>query len=278
MAEQQKWQMPQPQPIEMKNVKGNIYLVKGGLGANAGFHIGKKSVTVIDAKMTPEFGVKVVEEIKKLTQLPIIRMIITHGDLDHVNGLSAFPKGMEIISHPNTKSDMEKAFSAPEMKELQEYIPTKTFDKKLELNIDGEKIRLLHFGPGHTSGDVVVYFPAEKIVFGGDLVFIGRDPLVHRQKNGSSFGLVKNMKEILKLGADTFIFGHCEFVSKDDIKNLAASIESRQKKIKEMIKAGKSVEEVKTEFNVQAMPTPPGRPPFPSLIEVMYMEIKENIK
>ena len=41
MAEQNH---PQPEPVVTKNVKGSIYLIKGGLGSNSGFFVGKKSV------------------------------------------------------------------------------------------------------------------------------------------------------------------------------------------------------------------------------------------
>lgn len=271
MAEQN---YPRPEPIITKNVKGSIYLIKGGLGANSGFFIGKNSVVVIDAKMTPEFGTKAVEEIRKVTSLPISHMIITHSDLDHVNGLTGFPKGMEIISHVNAKDDMEKAFADPSMKGYGDYLSTKAYDKKLSLDIDGTKIKLIHFGPAHTSGDTVVFFPAEKVVFGGDIVFIGRDPLVHIQKKGSSVGLINNIGNVLKLDADTYIFGHCEFVSKEDILKLKSSIEDKRKKIWEMIKSGKELDEVKAELGVKEMPMPPGRPRFPSLVEVMYNELK----
>lgn len=39
----------------------------------------------------------------------------------------------------------------------------------------------------HTSGDLVVYRPARRIVFTGDIIATNRpDPLIHLEKNGSS--------------------------------------------------------------------------------------------
>jgi cyclase len=269
-------QPPQPAPATVQQVRDGVYMVKGGSGANTGFFIGKTSVLAIDAKMTAAASKQEVDEIKKLTTNPVRMMVITHSDGDHVNGLDGFPEGMKIIAHARTKKDMEEAFKEAPLQALQAYLPNQVFsDPAFALALDGEAIRLFHFGPAHTSGDVVVYFPAEKVAFVGDLVFIGRDPLIHRQKGGTSFGLVKNLKEILALDADTFIPGHGEILSKKDIEGLMTSIEEKQEKIKALIKEGKTLDEVKKTFNVEARPSPSGRR-WMSLVEVIYLDITEK--
>jgi glyoxylase-like metal-dependent hydrolase (beta-lactamase superfamily II) len=135
---------------------------------------------------------------------------------------------------------------------------------------------LYHFGPAHTSGDVVVYFPEQKVAFLGDLIFLGRDPLIHRHKNGSSFGLVKTLKSILKLDADTFVHGHGDIASSADIKGLIKSLEDKQANIKALIKGGKSLDEIKKIFKVQDRPVRPGRRRWPSLVETIYLELTEK--
>jgi glyoxylase-like metal-dependent hydrolase (beta-lactamase superfamily II) len=269
-------QPPLPAAATVHQVRDGIYMVKGGSGANTGFFIGKTSVLAIDAKMTAAASKQEVDEIKKLTPNPIRMMVITHSDGDHVNGLDGFPEGMKIIAHARTKKDMEEAFKEPPLQALQVFLPNQIFtDPAFALSLDGESVRLFHFGPAHTSGDVVVYFPAAKVAFVGDLVFIGRDPLIHRQKGGTSFGLVKNLKEILALDADTFIPGHGEILSKKDIEGLMASIEEKQEKIKALIKEGKTLDEVKKTFNVEDRPSQSGRR-WLSLVEVIYLDITEK--
>jgi cyclase len=48
-------------------------------------------------------------------------------------------------------------------------LPTLMFDKALTLDHGGRELKLLAL-PGHTAGDVVLYLPAEKILFAGDLL------------------------------------------------------------------------------------------------------------
>jgi len=269
-------QPSQPPVVTVQQVRGDTYMVKGGSGANTGFCICDKGVITIDAKMTADSTKQIVEEVSKLTPKPILYIVLTHSDSDHVNGLNGFPAGLTIIAHENTKRDMQEAFKDAELQPLQAYLPNKTFPKALNLQCGTAHIDLFHFGPAHTSGDVVVFFPHEKVAFVGDLVFIGRDLLIHRHKGGTSFGLVRNLKEILKLDADTFIPGHGDILGKKDVETLMESIEGKQAKIKAMVQEGKSLDEIKKAFGIEERPAQQGRMRWPSLVEVIYLDITEK--
>ena len=267
-------QRQEPAPISIQNVKGNIYQVKGGSGANTGFYVADKEVLVIDAKMTEESARQMIAEIKKVTPNPITRLVLTHSDGDHVNGLVGFPQGIEIISHDNTRVHMLAAFESAQQRP---YLPNTTFSEKLSLYFGSggknARVDLLYFGPAHTNGDVVVFFPEEKVAFVGDLLFLGRDPLIHRAKNGTSFGLVKVLKALLSLDAETYASGHNELVTKKEIQDFVQSVEEKQARIQAMVKDKKTLEEVKKAFNIE---TPPGGSRWPSLVEVIYLELTEK--
>jgi glyoxylase-like metal-dependent hydrolase (beta-lactamase superfamily II) len=268
---------PQQQPVALsvEPLKGGVYWVKGGSGANVGFIVGKNEIIVIDAKMTEESSQAMLAEIRKLTPNPLKYVVLTHSDGDHVNGLSGFPKGLTIVAHENTKKDMEEAFKDPKMRALLPYLPNETLAGDRALSIDGVRVNLFYFGPAHTSGDLVVYLPEQKIAFVGDLVFLGRDPLIHRQKGGTSFGLTQTLKKILAVDADTFISGHNDPLTKADIQGLLTSIEEKQTKVKALIQQGKSLDEVKSAFGVAEAPTQGARR-WPSLVETIYLDITER--
>ena len=270
----QQAQPPKPEvpSIFVQNVKGNIYQLKGGMGANTGFFIGGKEVLVVDAKMTEDAARQMIAEIKKLTLNPIRYITLTHSDADHVNGLVGFPPGINIISHEKTRAHMSKAFQSDQQ---HAYLPNITFSDRLNLYLDGALrgtgIDLLYFGPAHTDGDAVVYFPDEKVAFIGDLLFIGRDFLIHRSKNGSSFGLLKVLKAILNLDAEAFVHGHGDLATKKDIQNLIQSVEEKQVKIQALVKEGKTLEQVKKIFNIEDRGMR-----WMSLVEVIYLELTEK--
>jgi len=277
LAQQQSSQQAQPLKqelslISIQNVRGNIYQVKGGMGANTGFFIGEKEVLAIDAKMTEDTAKQMIAEIKKLTPHPVSYIALTHSDGDHVNGLVGFPQGISIISHEKTRVHMSKAFQSARERA---YLPTITFSDRLGLYLGGIErgtpIDLLYFGSAHTDGDAIVYFPDEKVAFIGDLIFIGRDMLIHRHKNGSSFGLVKVLKAILNLDAEIFVHGHGDLATKKDIQNLIQSVEEKQIRIQALVKEGKPLEQVKRIFNVEDRGMR-----WMSLVEVIYLELTEK--
>jgi len=259
-------------PLSSELIRDGVYWVKGGSGANTGIVIGRQEVLVIDAKMTAESARAVQAEIRKLTSAPVKTVVLTHSDGDHVNGLSGYAKGTRIVAHANTRKDMEAAFADPKMSSLVPYLPNETVEGHRNLDIGGVQVSLLHFGPAHTRGDLVVYLPQKRIAFLGDLVFIGRDPLIHRHKGGSSLGLVRTLKEILALDADTFVAGHAAPLKKADIQGLLSSIEEKQAKVKALIQQGRSLKEVETALG--AAPAPAGKAQRrPGFVEILYQDL-----
>ncbi len=258
--------------ITAEKIADNIYIVKGGV-SNTGFVIGDREVAAIDAQMTADGAQKMIAEIRKVTSKPLTRIILTHSDGDHVNGLEGFPKGLEIISSARAKNEMAEAFKAPNSLALQPYLPTRTFEESMNIDWAGERVRLLYFGPAHTSGDIVVFLPDRKLAFVGDLVFVGRDPLIHRQKGGTSTGLIKTLKSILALNAERYVPGHGGIIGKGEVETAMKSLQEKQDKVLSLIREGKSLDEVKAAFGISAASAKPGGFSFPSIVEVMYGEL-----
>lgn len=264
-----------PMPLTLEKVASNIYQVKGGSGANCGIIIGEKEIMVIDAKMSEDSAKQMLAEIKKVSPLPIGILVLTHSDGDHVNGITGFPADIKILAHGETKKDMDEAFKDARQRAYLSQIKTFT-EKEYPYDLGNRKVRLLTFGPAHTSGDVIVFLPGEKVAFLGDLFFKGRDPLVHRHKNGSSFGLVNVLKDVLGIDADVFLSGHAEKATRADVEEMIKGLEEKQAQIKAMIAEGKSLEEIKTFYKIEDRPSQPGRPRFMSLPEVIYLELTQK--
>jgi cyclase len=138
------------------------------------------------------------------------------------------------------------------------------------------KLVLLHWAPAHTSGDLVVYAPAQKVVFTGDLIAVGMPfTLIHFEKNGTSAGWIESVKGMLALDADIYVPGHGPLQTKDDVQKRLDSVIQRRDQIKALVAQGKSLDEVKQALGEStAAPVPGGRGPrFPSFTEVVYKEL-----
>jgi glyoxylase-like metal-dependent hydrolase (beta-lactamase superfamily II) len=267
-------QGPPPTPLSVHHLKDNIYWTEGGAGGNTGFIVGQNGVIVFDAKTTPDSAREMLAEIAKITPKPVTHVIISHSDGDHVNGLAGFPKGLAIIAQENCKKEMiaskDSRFPAP-----QDYLPTQTFDKKVDLTIDGVKVQLFHWVPAHTSGDTVMYLPDAKIAFGGDMVDLTQFALIHAQKGGNSEGWIETMKGIIAIGADTYVSGHGGLQTKATLQERLAAVEARRAKVKEMVAQGKSLDEAKATAGALEAPHA-GAPPFPPFTEVVYLELTKK--
>jgi len=264
-----------PAPLTVEPVAANLYLVKGGAGANAAFYITKKEVIVIDAKMTPEAAAGMLAEIGKVTPKPVTTIILTHSDGDHVNGLPGFPKGLRIIAQQNVKRDMEKA--AADLPALRDYLPTLVYGSEMSWPGRGRDVVLRHYGPAHTDGDTCVFFQRPGVVFVGDLAFVGRDPLVHLAKGGTAVGYVKTLEALLlaKPPVKTFLSGHADPLTRADIETLKTSLADKLAQVKDMVAAGKSLAEVKKAFGIEDPPDAAGgRRRWPSFVETVYLELK----
>jgi glyoxylase-like metal-dependent hydrolase (beta-lactamase superfamily II) len=262
----------QPAPITLEKIADNIYQIKGGSGANCGVIIGQKEIMVVDAKMSEESAKQMLAEIQKVSSVPIKVLAFTHSDGDHVNGITGFPADIKILAQEETKHYMDEAFKDEKQRAYLPLIKTFALGGP-EYDLGGRKVQLIHFGPAHTSGDAVIFCPQEKVAFLGDLFFAGRDPLIHRHKNGNSFGLVRVLNSVLKLDAEVFLSGHADKASRGDVEALIKLIEEKQAQIEAMIAEGKPLDEVKKFYNVEERPAAPGRPRFLSLAEVIWLEI-----
>jgi glyoxylase-like metal-dependent hydrolase (beta-lactamase superfamily II) len=272
-------QQQQPPPLKVANIKSNVYWTQGGAGGNTGIIVGTTGVIVVDTKQTVDSSKDVQAEIAKITPKPVDTAIVTHSDGDHVNGLAGFPAGLTIIAQENCKKEME-ASAGTRGAAPQDRLPTKTVAKDETMTIDGVRVRLLHWAPGHTSGDLVVYLPDQKIVFGGDLLVTNRpDTNIHAEKQGSAAGWMENVKEMIALDADTYVTGHGDLMTKDDVKKKLAFIQDRWDKIKAMVAQGKSLDDVKTAMGESTAPPVPnaqGNMPAATLTEIMYKEIAKK--
>ncbi len=271
-------QGPAPAPLMVHQLKPNVYWVEGG-GGNSGVIVGDKGVIVVDAKTTPAAGKELLDDIAKITPKPVTTVILTHSDGDHVNGLASFPAGIKIIAHENNKKEQDAALAAGGRGAPPAgHLPTQVVSKnKEDLKIDGVKVEVLHWANAHTSGDLVVYLPSEKIVFTGDIITTQPDALIHLEKNGSSEGWVTTAKGIAALNADQFVPGHGDLMNKAAVQKKATDVAAKRAKIKDLVAQGKSLEEIKT-----AVGDPPpaqgkgGRGGFASFTDVVYQELTKK--
>jgi cyclase len=290
-------QAPQPQappPPTMKQLKPDTWAAIGGSGGNSTIVVGKTSVIVVDAKQTEAGAKDLLAEIAKITPKPVTTVFLTHSDGDHVNGLVAYPPNVKVIAHENNKKEQEAAIAAggrgaPPRDRLPSQVVTK---EKETMTIDGVRIELYHWAPAHTSGDLMVFFPAQRVVATGDIIVTNRaddNPNIHQEKNGSTAGWLTNVKGLVGLNAETYVPGHGDLLTKADVQRKLTATTERRAKVAAMVKEGKSLDEIKAALPDAPAPGAPapargaapaggrqGGPPPVTYVDIAYAEITKK--
>lgn len=196
----------QPQPLDIEKVRDNLFMIKGG-GGNTGVFITTTGVVVVDTKLD-NYGASILEKIRSVTDKPVTMIINTHTHGDHTGSNDEFPATVDIVAQANTKANMEKmpAFQG----DKAPYLPKQTFTDKMTLLSGADRIDLYYFGPGHTSGDALVVFPAIHAMHAGDL-FSGQNlPIMDVNNGGSGLQYPPTLKKAAAgiTGVETVITGH----------------------------------------------------------------------
>lgn len=186
--------------------------------SNAGFVDTSTGVVVIDALGSPQLARDLMAEVKRVTGKPVTHVIVTHYHADHIYGLQEFKRaGAHIFAHRGAleylNSELAESRLVASRTELAPWIDAHTrlvpadewVEAKRELVIGGVRLVLLPVGPAHTPEDLVVYLPAEKVLFAGDIVFRGRLPFVGQASSGE---WIKALSTLLDLDANVIVPGH----------------------------------------------------------------------
>jgi cyclase len=136
---------------------------------------------------------------------------------------------------------VEECFGPFDFRGIRLTLPTRTFEDRLSLAVGDKRVELVQVGPAHTKGDVIVYLPAERVVFAGDILFIGSHPIAWQ---GPIARWIAACDLLLALDADTFVPGHGPLTTKAGVRRTKEYWEGLQEAAARGWAAGASPDEV----------------------------------
>ena len=275
-------QAPQAKLPDVTKVKDNLYIIEGSspadrslfTGGNTGIFITTTGVVVVDTKLAG-YGPGILDRVRSVTNKPVTTIINTHTHGDHTGSNEGFPATVDIVTHANTKANMEKmdAFKGDKAK----FLPKRTYTDKMTLFTGNDAVDLYYFGAGHTNGDTLVFYRALGVLQTGDL-FAWRDgPFLDRSNGGSGVELPKTLAKAIAgiKGVTTVIPGH------SPVTNLAALEEYQRynadllSETQAAIKAGKSVDDAAASSKVTAKYNGYKTERLKAAIQAIYDELKK---
>lgn len=155
---------------------------------NVGLVVGSKGAVVIDTGSSPAQGAAILAQAREIAgEVPIVGVIITHGHFDHWFGLAAFDGipsyGHASLSPQETDDQRDVDCADLEVPPCDLRRPTDTFLLAKTLDLGDCRLECVHFGPGHSPADVVVFVPERQVVFTGDLTENGAPVQVGEDSN-----------------------------------------------------------------------------------------------
>ena len=248
-------QQDPPTVVEVEKLQDNLFVLRGeGGGGNTAVFIRTDGVVVVDTK-NPGWGQPILDQIRALTSKPVTTLINTHSHHDHVSGNVAFPATVQIVTHENTRANMQvmRAYSGRQEPPANVFkatngrgLPTRTFTDKMSLGSGADQVDLYYFGRGHTGGDAWVVFRSLRTLHAGD-VFSGKNlPFLDANNGGSGVAIGDTLQKAHDTirNVDTIITGHSTQMSWDDLSEYAAFNRAFLSAVRAGKMAGKTVDEI----------------------------------
>lgn len=253
-AQEQARPQPGPPPTLVK-VRDDLYIVQnqanngadlGFYGGNATIWLTDDAVVLIDSKSDREHD-DLIAKVKSLSDKPIRYVILTHNHGDHTGGAAKLKAmGAALLISSADRDNMARGKATP--------VADFGFSGDAQLVVGGKRAELYQFR-GHTRGDTVVYFPAEKVLILGDMLTTAETiPMIVNYADGGTWNdWALSMDKIVKMDFDTVIPGHGPQVTKEQFLQLRAKMLAIMDRIRGLVKEKKSQQEIQEvlikEFN-----------------------------
>jgi glyoxylase-like metal-dependent hydrolase (beta-lactamase superfamily II) len=240
---------------------------KGKVASNAFFVVTDYEVILAGAHFVPEGINELLAEIAKITPLPVSQVVLTH----HHKGFNYvdfdLPKKAEIVLSINVWQALKG-----ELRELNN--PTVVFENALTLNRGKTSLIVMDTGPGHSSGDVIVYLPKEGILFASDLLF---NDTVGFMGEASIHEWGENLDLMEKLSPSIVIPGVGKPSDSSAIERFRKFYRAFMTEIIRNVEKGNTLSQTKKEFSLPQYKSLPGYDAFWEVnLERAYKQFKSS--
>jgi cyclase len=277
--------------IQILKVRDGVHLLVGSGGSNTVVQTGDEGVLVVDT-MSAEAATQLVAAIRRLSDRPILQIVNTHFDADHIGGNEAVRKAGAYFSTANTRDEGGAAILAFEETLHRMSVdgspfaksawPTDTFFvRQKDLFMNGEPVQVLHQPAAHSDSDVLVHFRRHDVLVAGDVFTPDRFPVL--DQGGSINGLIAGLNRILEIavpefneeGGTVIVPGHGRLCDESDVSDYRDMVTIVRDRVKDMIARKATLEQVKAAKPTLDYDGVYGRPEYTGdmFVEAVYKSI-----
>ena len=228
-----------PSKLDVVKLKDDLFVIHNDyVPGNTTVMVTNEGVILVDDKFEIDFD-NIVAEVKKITNQPVKYVINTHHHGDHSGGNAKLQAlGAQVVTSWQARQNMVDG--------KQPGLSNITIENRASLYLGGKRVDLFYFGRGHTNGDIVALFPAQRVLAAGDLFTIGdtTPELVDYPGGGSAKYWPQTIEGVLGLDFDQVVPGHGTVGTKADMRKFHDTSIRLKNRVHEMIVGKKSKDEI----------------------------------
>ena len=149
---------------------------------NLSFIVTGEGVVVINGGAAHKLAEALHEEIRKITDEPVIAVFNENGQGHAALGNSYWAaQGVDIIAHVDAAHELEE-YGGQILSDMMRYnrdkgdgteitVPNITFEDEYIIEKGDFRIEARYLGPAHSPGDISVWLPNQSLVIAGDMAF-----------------------------------------------------------------------------------------------------------
>jgi cyclase len=256
--------------LHITHVQGNVYALIGA-GGNITIQKGDDGILLVNTGSASQ-APRTLAAIRKQFEGPIRYILDTDASPDQTGGneviglagstisggnaagdVASLGIGATIIAHLNVLNRM----SAPTGKKAlypEKAWPTDPYENRgKKMSFNGEAIEIEHIPAAHSDGDSLVFFRRSDVVSTGDLFRSDGYPVIDLAAGGSIQGVLAALNRLIDItvptdkqeGGTYVIPGHGRICDQADIVEYRDMITIIRDRVQDMVKKGKSIEEVR---------------------------------
>lgn len=228
-----------PAKLNTVKIKDDLYVIHNDVvPGNTTVLITNEGVLLVDDKFEVDAN-NVIAEVKKLTSQPIKYVVNTHHHADHSGSNAKLQAiGAQTVMSEKARRNMVDG--------AQSGLGNITFDDHANIYLGGKTVQLYYFGRGHTNGDIVAYFPAQRVLAAGDNFTVGdaTPELIDYPGGGSAKELPSTLEGVLRLDFDSVVPGHGTVATKADLVKYRTTAVNLRNRVHTMMTQKKTKAEI----------------------------------
>jgi cyclase len=143
--------------------------------SNVGIILAEGGAMLIDSGQTIADARAVLGIVGKLTPQPVRSVIHTEPHGDHSVGDFVFSPPASVIAVSGASALIQQN-AAPADPTYRRVAPQIEYETRMQHNVGGRTLELLHMGNVHSGADTAVWIPSERVLFAGAAVGVKRYP------------------------------------------------------------------------------------------------------